>query len=125
VLPGLGVAATYRGDTAVGEPMRRRKKPTTNIAKEKRKKTGRLIRRARLRRQWTQASLVLQIRLVAHAKGLVLPADRSLTAMLSRWERGHKVPSELYRRLLCQALGIRVTDIGLTEDPDYVWTRAD
>lgn len=104
--------------------MRGRKKPTTN-AKERRKKTGTLIRKARMRREWTQASLIHQMRLVARARGLVLPADRSLTAMLSRWERGHKGLSELYRRLLCEALGIRVSDIGLTEDPDYVWTRLD
>jgi transcriptional regulator with XRE-family HTH domain len=103
----------------VGE-IRRRKKPTTDTANKKRR-TGRLIRRARMRRQWSQTRLTHQMRLVARARGLVIPEDESLKPMLSRWERGHKRPGELYRRLLCEALGIRVTDIGLTEDPDYVW----
>ncbi|MFF5085326.1 hypothetical protein ACFY36_50505 [Actinoplanes sp. NPDC000266] len=39
--------------------------------------------------------------------------------MLSKWENGHKVPSQYNRHLLAHALGVTVVDLGLWADPDF------
>ncbi|GIH18971.1 hypothetical protein Raf01_71430 [Rugosimonospora africana] len=55
---------------------------------------------------------------IARRRRLSLPTPESLKAMVSRWECGHRVPDNFNRRLLCEALGIALSDLGLAEDPD-------
>jgi hypothetical protein len=56
--------------------------------------------------------------MVARELRVPLPQPVSLKAMISRWENDHLVPDEFNRRVLCLALGIPISDLGLPEDPD-------
>jgi hypothetical protein len=79
---------------------------------------GRVLRHARMRRRWSQQRLIRELQRVARERGLTLPNPESLKAMISRWERGHRVPDQYNRRLLCEALGLAVSQLGLPDDPD-------
>ena len=82
--------------------------------------TGRRLRRARLRRRWSQQQLVMQMHLVAAGRGGTA-SNEALKIMVSKWENDRVIPGEFNRRLLAASLGIRVVDLGLSEDPDFVW----
>ena len=82
--------------------------------------TGRRIRRARMRRRWSQRKLVITMRETAAKRGGTASVP-ALMIMLSKWENDRVVPSEFNRRLLAESLEIEVADLGLTEDPDFVW----
>ena len=79
---------------------------------------GVVLRRARRRRNWSQRRLIYELQVVAARERKSLATAKSLKAQISRWERGHRVPDEYNRRLLCEALGIPVTDLGLGKDHD-------
>jgi hypothetical protein len=81
---------------------------------------GRRLRRLRKRRGWTQLVLAQRMRDIAvHHGGTALLI--SLKAMISKWENGHKEPDEFNRRLLAVTLDTTVADLGLSEDPDFLW----
>ena len=61
------------------------------------------LRRARHERGWTQAELAEKL-------------DTSFE-MVSRWERGIKVPSAFYRRKLCDAFGKTAEELGFLVEP--------
>ena len=82
---------------------------------------GRLIRRTRWKRHWSLTQLAQQMRYEASRHGEVAPAEDSLRQMISRWENDRRVPDEYNRHLLAAALGVEVSDLGMTEDPDFVW----
>jgi transcriptional regulator with XRE-family HTH domain len=84
-----------------------------------RRAVGRILRRARIARGWSQPRLVREMQHVAHDLGLTVPTSGSLRTSISRWEGGHRVPDEFNRRLLCVALGLEIADLGLPYDPDY------
>lgn len=86
-----------------------------------RRTPGAVIRHARMQRRWGQMRLLHEMRLSARRHGLDLPSDTSLRPMLSRWERGHARPDQINRRLVCEALDLRLEDLGLPVDPDYLW----
>jgi transcriptional regulator with XRE-family HTH domain len=71
------------------------------------------LAKARKDRNWSQARLILQLRLSGRAAGITLPADSTLRVMLSRWENGQHRPSEMYIGLLCDALEVTGADLGL------------
>lgn len=81
---------------------------------------GRRLRRARMRQGWTQLVLAQRMRDAAVDHGGTAELI-SLKAMISKWENGHKEPDEFNRRLLAAALGATVADLGLSEDPDFLW----
>ncbi|MBM2623878.1 helix-turn-helix transcriptional regulator [Actinoplanes sp. LDG1-06] len=47
----------------------------------------------------------------------------ALKGMISKWETGRKVPNQANRHLLAETLGLTVTSLGLSVDPDYVWRK--
>lgn len=71
------------------------------------------LAQARKDRSWSQARLILQLRLAGRAAGITLPEDTTLRVMLSRWENGQHRPSEMYTGLLCDALEVSGADLGL------------
>src|SRR5918998_2892950 len=71
------------------------------------------LAKARKDRNWSQARLILQLRLSGRAAGITLPADSTLRVMLSRWENGQHRPSEMYVGLLCDAFEVTGADLGL------------
>jgi transcriptional regulator with XRE-family HTH domain len=81
---------------------------------------GRRLRRARMARQWSQVHFAQRMRDVAasHGRTATLP---SLKIMISKWENGAMVPNEYNRHLLAATLQVTVADLGLSEDPDFVW----
>lgn len=82
---------------------------------------GATIRRARLQRRWTQLRLAYEHYRVARTYGLKPPDVGSLRSMISRWEKGHRDPDEINRRVLCEALGIPLADLRLPIDTDIPW----
>lgn len=81
---------------------------------------GRRLRRARMARRWSQVHFAQRMRDVAeaHGKTATLP---SLKIMISKWENGAMLPNEYNRHLLAATLQVSVADLGLSEDPDFVW----
>ena len=78
------------------------------------------LTQARKDRNWSQARLLAQLRLVARAAGMTLSDDTVLRVNLSRWENGHQRPSKMYVDLLCDALEVTAADLGfssLRSDP--------
>jgi transcriptional regulator with XRE-family HTH domain len=92
--------------------------PLGNEPVEPNVKPGVVLRGARELRRWSQTQLILELQRVAEAKRLSLPTAESLKAMISRWENGHLVPDEYNRELLCLALGISLSDLGLPHAHD-------
>ena len=82
---------------------------------------GARIRRARKARQWSLQQLALQMRLHARKRGDPAAAVSSLKPMISKWEHDRAQPDENNRRLLAAVLRVTVEDLGLAEDPDFVW----
>jgi transcriptional regulator with XRE-family HTH domain len=82
---------------------------------------GARIKKMRRQKKWTQERLAKQLELEAREVHYVPPKTASFESMVSRWERDLQVPEEINRRLLAAALGVEVSDLGLTEDPDFVW----
>lgn len=63
-------------------------------------------------RPWTQDRLIVAIEQAARDLGRPLPTSRrSLKTMVSRWENGHHRITPENRRLLCQALACRDSDL--------------
>jgi transcriptional regulator with XRE-family HTH domain len=83
--------------------------------------TGARIRHLRKQNKWTQARLALQLELEAPEKNYKPPKTTSFKSNISRWEKDLQIPNEAHRRLLAAALKVEVSDLGLTEDPDFVW----
>lgn len=81
---------------------------------------GRRLRRLRKRQGWTQLVLAQRMRDMAVQHGGTAELI-SLKAMISKWENGHKEADEFNRRLLAATLGTTVADLGLPEDPDFLW----
>jgi hypothetical protein len=77
-----------------------------------------VLRHARRRRGWSQPRLAAEMHRVARACQRVLPGAESLKTMISRWENGHRVPDTYNREVLCVALGIPVSALGLPDDVD-------
>jgi transcriptional regulator with XRE-family HTH domain len=75
--------------------------------------TGRLLRRARHRRGWTQARLAYEIREVARKRGWPAPKAESLVVSISRWESGRRHPDHYNLALLLAALGLSPSDLGI------------
>jgi transcriptional regulator with XRE-family HTH domain len=82
---------------------------------------GARIRRARKARQWSLQQLALQMRLYARKRGDPAAAVSSLKPMISKWEHDKAQPDENNRRLLAAVLQVTVKDLGMTEDPDFIW----
>jgi transcriptional regulator with XRE-family HTH domain len=82
---------------------------------------GMRIRRLRMAQQWSLTTLALQMRRAAVDLKKTAPSAESLKVMISKWEHNRLAPNEFNRRLLAAALKVRVTDLGLTEDPDFFW----
>jgi hypothetical protein len=81
---------------------------------------GRLIRRARMACRLSQIQLAQRMRDIAAEHGGTATLA-CLKVMISKWENEVKAPNEYNRRLLAAALGVTVADLGLPEDPDYLW----
>ena len=81
------------------------------------KRLGQTISGARQAKLWSQPQLVKRMREEASrlSPGQDLPSDESWKAMLSRWERGHKVPEPKHRILLSRALDLKPAQLGLAE----------
>lgn len=74
------------------------------------------LRDARLRRGWSQTRLVLELQAAAARRGTELPETSVLKTQISRWENGHRVPDEFYRRLLQDAFGLTAPELGFVSD---------
>ena len=73
---------------------------------------GSRMRRARRARGWSQDRLIQRMRQAAQQVfGQQLPCDRSMKAMVSRWENNWRVPDRYNRRVLAAALGVSETDL--------------
>jgi hypothetical protein len=81
---------------------------------------GRRLRRVRMACRLSQIQLAQRMRdtAVDHGGTATLAC---LKVMISKWENEVKVPNEYNRRLLAAAMGVTVADLGLPEDPDYIW----
>jgi transcriptional regulator with XRE-family HTH domain len=75
--------------------------------------TGDLLRDARKDRGWGQLRLVRELRDIAARMGKALPTDASVKRRLASWENGHSVPDDFYGPLLCEALDLTSTELGL------------
>jgi transcriptional regulator with XRE-family HTH domain len=96
----------------------------SQLSSSKPAKPGARIRRQRKRKKWTQERLAKQMELEALKRGYPPPKTASFQTYVSRWERHLQVPDETNRRLVAAALKVEVSDLGLTEDPDFVWISA-
>lgn len=83
-----------------------------------RQRAALVLRQARRGHGWSQLRLLREVQMVGAARGVPVPAASSLESMISRWENGYQVPDRHNRALLCVALGIAVTDLGLPDDDD-------
>lgn len=81
---------------------------------------GRRLRRARMACRLSQIQLAQRMRDIAVDHGGTA-TRAALKVMISKWENEVKAPNEYNRRLLAAALGVTVADLGLPEDPDYIW----
>lgn len=70
------------------------------------------LRDARLRRGWSQKRLVVELQAAAARRGTELPETLVLKTQISRWENGHRVPDEFYRRLLQDAFDLTAPELG-------------
>lgn len=77
----------------------------------------------RIERGWSQARLVSQLRSVAAERGSELPAASTLIQQVSRWENGHKEPSDFYRDLLRRVYHCSDRDLGFARVRDVVRPR--
>lgn len=70
------------------------------------------LRTARLRRGWSQATLIRNLRAAAAAQTppRQLPADASMKVTVSRWENGRQQPDG-YLDVLCAALDTTLNEI--------------
>jgi transcriptional regulator with XRE-family HTH domain len=81
---------------------------------------GRRLRRARLAQRWSQLTMAQHMRDIAAAhEGTATLA--SLPVMISKWEHEEKMPNLYNRHLLAATLQVSLSDLGLPEDPDFVW----
>jgi len=71
-------------------------------------------------RHWSHVQLAQRMRDVAATHGGTASLQ-SLKVMISKWEHEHKIPNEYNRHLLAATLEMSVTELGLAEDPDFVW----
>jgi len=81
---------------------------------------NRRLRRIRKARGWSHQQLAGRMILVAKSHGGTASSE-SLVTSLSRWENDSRTADERNRHLLADALGVGVADLGLSEDPDFVW----
>ena len=79
------------------------------------------LRRIRKARDWSLLQLAGRMVLVGGKHRGRTAKARSLKIMISGWEHGERVPDDRNRRLLADALGCQVADLGLTVDPDVIW----
>jgi transcriptional regulator with XRE-family HTH domain len=81
---------------------------------------GSRLRRERLARGWSQHRLIHAMRAEARRLyGRELPSDRSLKAMISRWENNWRVPDGYNQRMLAATLGMSVDElVGRAGDPE-------
>jgi transcriptional regulator with XRE-family HTH domain len=77
------------------------------------------LRAARIAAGWTQTQVATKLQYVARARSdahALVNAD-----MVSKWERGQKLPSPRYRALLCQLFGMTPEQLGfdpVASDPN-------
>ena len=95
--------------------------PLESEVTERRMTPGVRIRRARLARRWSLQQMAQHMRLYAGKRGDPAPAASSLKPMISRWEHDKAKPDENNRRLVAAVLQVTVKDLGLAEDPDFIW----
>lgn len=74
------------------------------------------LRELRRGRGWSQSRLLHAVQQLAAAEGSALPEPASLRVMLSRWENGHTIPDDVYRRYLRIVLACTDADLGAPGD---------
>ena len=74
------------------------------------------LRDARLRRGWSQTRVIVELQAAAVRRGTELPETSVLKTQISRWENGHRVPDEFYRRLLQDAFDLTAPELGFATD---------
>jgi ribosome-binding protein aMBF1 (putative translation factor) len=81
---------------------------------------GRLLRRARLAKQWSQLKLAHRMREIGaeHRGAATL---HSLLIMISKWENDRKHPNQYSLHLIAAALDVDVTSLGLPVDHDFAF----
>jgi len=63
-------------------------------------------------RGWSQTRLVYELQRRARTRASTAPTRESLKTQISRWENGHKVPDEMYRRLFREIYGLSDHELG-------------
>ncbi|MGW3646442.1 helix-turn-helix domain-containing protein [Streptomyces sp. NPDC000878] len=71
------------------------------------------LREARAGRGWSQPRLVRELRQAAAHRGHQLPSDASVKRRIASWENGHSSPDDFYGPLLCDALSVSASELGL------------
>jgi len=74
------------------------------------------LRDARLRRGWSQTRVIVELQAAAVRRGTELPETSVLKTQISRWENGHRVPDDFYRRLLQDAFDLTAPELGFAAD---------
>lgn len=65
---------------------------------------------------WSQARLISELSKRALDTGTPVATRASLKPLVSRWENGHAVPDEVYRRLLREIYGRTDTELGFSHE---------
>ncbi|GAA2470675.1 helix-turn-helix domain-containing protein [Winogradskya humida] len=82
---------------------------------------SRRLRKIRKARDWSHQQLARRMVLAGkNRKGRTAKAA-SLVRMQSSWENGGQVADERNRHLLADALEVTISDLALSEDPDFIW----
>jgi len=75
------------------------------------------LKAARQAAGWTKPVLITRLRQAGARAGARVAQPQSLRVMVAGWENGHRQPSELYQRLLCQVYGRPGPELGFTTAP--------
>jgi hypothetical protein len=83
---------------------------------------SRRLRKIRKARHWSHQQLARRMILAGEKRRGRTASAASLVRMQSGWERSDgQVADERNRHLLADALEVEVADLGLSEDPDFIW----
>lgn len=74
------------------------------------------LRSTRSDHGWSQARLISELTKRAKATGTPIATQASLKPLVSRWENGHTVPDEVYRRLFRELYGRTDAELGFTQE---------
>jgi transcriptional regulator with XRE-family HTH domain len=82
---------------------------------------GQRIRHLRKLKGWSHLQMILRMEEVSRGHRGTATTRAGLRSQLSKWEGDRITPDQHNRRVIAEALGVTVADLGLVQDPYYKW----